>query len=98
MSALIPGPEIVPETTDAGEGTEDAVATQVGGEPVALPPQPIAAAPISEMREGTLARETGTVRSIRRFHGVIPIGRGVRGPTRLPSVAAGWLQVSVLAV
>ena len=61
-----PGPEIVPETTDAGEGTEDAVATQVGLEPGALPPQPIAAAPISEIRDGTLARETGTVGSIRQ--------------------------------
>jgi hypothetical protein len=73
MSALIPGPEIVPETTDAGEGTEDAVATHVGPEAVVLPPQPIAAAPISEIRDGTLARETATVGSIRRFHGVIPI-------------------------
>jgi hypothetical protein len=53
MSALIPGPEIVPETTDAGEGTEDAVATHVGLEPVALPPQPIAAAPIREMSDAT---------------------------------------------
>ena len=88
MSALIPGPEIVPETTDAGEGTEDAVATHAGLEPVALPPQPIAAAPISEIRDGTLAREMGTVGSIRRFHGVIPIGGGVLGPTCLPSAAA----------
>jgi len=70
MSALIPGPEIVPETTDAGEGTEEEVATHVGLEPVALPPQPIAAAPISEIRDGTLAREAGTVGSVRRFHGL----------------------------
>jgi hypothetical protein len=83
MSALIPGPEIVPETTDAGEGTEDAFATHVGVEPVALPPQPIAAAPISDMRDGTLAREKGMLGSVRRFHGV---RREAEAPSCAPSL------------
>lgn len=98
MSALIPGPEIVPETTDAGEETEDAVATHVGLEPVVLPPQLIAAAPISEKRGGTLACETDTLESIRRFLGLSRLVEAFSGQLVCFRGGAGWLPVSVVGV